>query len=46
MEKEQVIEQLRSIIEYFEDSPYENAWTTEIEALETAIDIIEEMEEE
>ena len=46
MDKDQVIEQLRSIIEYFEDSPYENAWTNEIEALETAIYIIEEMEEE
>ena len=46
MDKDKVIEQLRSIIEYFEDSHYENAWKTEIEALETAIDIIEEMEEE
>ena len=45
MNKEQVIEQLKSIIKYFEDSHYENAWTTEIEALETAIEIIEETEE-
>ncbi|WP_256478853.1 hypothetical protein [Sebaldella sp. S0638] len=44
MDKEQLIEQLQSIIEYFEGSHYENAWTTEIEALETAIEIIEEAE--